>query len=140
MTRIGGKMTLTFNSEKYKELLCQYQPKIIKTEAENEAALKVVEQLMHSHKRTPEEDELYDLLITLIEKFEREYYQPGKESTPHSILNFLMEQKGVEQADLIEIIGSQEIVSEIIDGRREIDKAQAKALGKYFNVDASLFI
>ncbi|MDJ0692412.1 MAG: hypothetical protein QNJ41_28475 [Xenococcaceae cyanobacterium MO_188.B32] len=58
-------MTLTFDSEKYKELLCRHQPKIIKTEAENEAALKVVEQLMHSDNCTPEEDELYELLITL---------------------------------------------------------------------------
>ena len=52
--------------------------KIIKTEAENRAALKVVEQLMHADNRTPEEDELYELLITLIEKFEQEYYQPGE--------------------------------------------------------------
>ena len=95
---------------------------------------------MHSHKRTPEEDELYDLLITLIDKFEREYYQPGKEATPHSILNFVMEQKGIDQADIVEIIGSEELLAEIIDGRREMNKAQAKALGKYFNVDASLFI
>lgn len=138
--RIGGKMTLTFNSEKYKDLLCQYQPKIIKTEAENEAALKVVEQLMHSEQLTPEENELYNLLITLIEKFEGEYYQPGIASTPHSILSFLIEQKGVEQADLVDIIGSKEIVSEVMDGKKEINKAQAKALGKYFNVDPSLFV
>ena len=48
-----------------KESKIRYQPKIIKTEAENEAALKVVEQLMHSDNCTPEEDELYELLITL---------------------------------------------------------------------------
>ncbi len=132
-------MTLTFNSEKYKELLCQYQPKVIKTEVENEAALKVVEQLMHSDTRTPEEDELYALLIILIEKFEREYYQPGEKSNPHSILNFLIEQKGIEKKDLVEIIGSEELLAEIIDKQKEINKAQAKALGKYFHVDASLF-
>ena len=82
MTRIDGKMTLTFDREKYNELLCLYQPKVIKSEAENEIALKVVEQLMHSDSRTPEENELYDLLVTLIEKFEQEYYQTGVTSTP----------------------------------------------------------
>jgi HTH-type transcriptional regulator/antitoxin HigA len=66
-------MTLTFNPDKYKELLTVYLPKVIKTESENEQALVIVEDLMH-RKRSPEENELYQLLITLIEKFEQEYY------------------------------------------------------------------
>ena len=68
-------MTIAFNPEKYKELLFNYQPKIIRTEAENEKALAMVEELMHRKDRTPEEEELYELLITLIEKFEQEYYR-----------------------------------------------------------------
>ena len=68
-------MTLTFNPEKYKEILFNYQPKIIRTEVENEKALAIVEELMHRKDRTPEEEELYELLITLIEKFEQEYYR-----------------------------------------------------------------
>ncbi len=140
MTRIGGKMTLTFDIEKYKELLCRYQPKVIKSEAENETALEVVEQLMHSDNRTPEENELYDLLVTLIEKFEQEYYQPGITSTPQSILHFLMEQKGIVREDLEEILGSQDIAAKILNGELEIDRDRAKELGNFFNVDSSLFI
>ena len=140
MTKIGGKMTLTFDREKYKELLCKYQPKIIKSEAENETALKVVEQLMHSDNRTPEENELYDLLVTLIEKFEQEYYQPGVTSTPQSILNFLMEQKGIVVEDLATVLGSQDIVTKVLDGKLEIDRDHANVLGDFFNVDSSLFI
>jgi HTH-type transcriptional regulator/antitoxin HigA len=40
-------MTLTFDKTQYSQLLFQYQPKIIKTEAENEKALTIVERLMH---------------------------------------------------------------------------------------------
>ncbi len=40
-------MTLTFNPEKYKELLARHLPKVIKTESENEKALAIVEELMH---------------------------------------------------------------------------------------------
>ncbi len=133
-------MTLTFNQEKYKELLCQYQPKVIKSEADNETALKVVEELMHSDNRTPEENELYDLLVTLIEKFEQEYYQPGVTSTPQSILHFLMEQKGIVRKDLGEILGSQDIAIKVLDGKLKIDRERAKVLGGFFNVDSSLFI
>jgi len=84
-------MTLTFNSEKYKELLTAYLPKVIKNEAENEQALAIVEDLMH-RSRTPEENELYQLLVTLIEKFEKEYYQPHQPNNPESMLGFLLEE------------------------------------------------
>ena len=56
-------MTLTFSAQKYSNLLVKYQQKPIKTEEENEGALAVVEELMHLHDRTPEEDALYELLI-----------------------------------------------------------------------------
>ena len=140
MTKIGGKMTLTFDQEKYQELLCQYQPRVIKSEAENETALKVVEQLMYSKNRTPEENELYDLLVALIEKFEQEYYQPGITSTPQSILCFLMEQKGIVAEDLLTVLGSQEVVNRVLDGKLAIDRDRAKVLGNFFNVDSSLFL
>ncbi|MEH2231282.1 MAG: hypothetical protein V7K71_16945 [Nostoc sp.] len=46
-------MTLTFNPDKYNKLLTAYLPKLIKSEAENEQALGIVEDLMH-RERTPE--------------------------------------------------------------------------------------
>ncbi|OUL31835.1 transcriptional regulator [Nostoc sp. RF31YmG] len=133
-------MTLTFNSDKYKELLSQYQPKLIRDEQENEKALAIVEELMHRSNRSPEEDEFYELLIILIEKFEQEYYLPGKASQPDSILHFLMEQRDIKESDLVGVIGSQRIVSEVLNGKQEINKAQAKALGEFFRVDTGLFI
>jgi HTH-type transcriptional regulator / antitoxin HigA len=47
----------------YIYLLSEYQPKLIKTEEENEQALAMVEKLMHLSNRTPEQQELYELLI-----------------------------------------------------------------------------
>ncbi|MBW4669843.1 MAG: transcriptional regulator [Cyanomargarita calcarea GSE-NOS-MK-12-04C] len=133
-------MTLIFNPEKYQELLVKYQPKIIRTEEENEKALAIVEKLMHQPNRSLEEDELYALLITIIEKFEQEYYSPGDDSTPRSMLLFLMEQRGIKQSNLVGVIGSKGIVSEVVNGKREISKAQAKALGDFFKVDPGVFI
>ncbi|MFN6515368.1 MAG: hypothetical protein RMY29_012855 [Nostoc sp. CreGUA01] len=46
----------------------------------------------------------------------------------------------MEQSDLVEIIGSSEIVAKVINGELEITKEQAEALGKFFHVDGSLFI
>jgi HTH-type transcriptional regulator/antitoxin HigA len=133
-------MTLTFNPEKYSQLLVRYQPKVIRNEEENERALAIVEELMHRHNRSPKEKKLYELFITLIEKFEREFYSPGAASNPHSMLLFLMEQQDIKQEDLVGVIGSEEIVAEVVKGKRKISQEQAKAIGKIFKVEASLFI
>ena len=140
MTRRNGKMTLTFNPEKYKELLFNYQPKIIRTEVENEKALAIVEDLMHRKDRTPEEEELYELLITLIEKFEQEYYQPSLTSTPHSLLLFLLEQRGLEPKDLVELVGTEEVITDLVNGVQNTYKKYAMILGKFFKVDPSIFV
>jgi HTH-type transcriptional regulator / antitoxin HigA len=100
-------MTLTINPKIYGDLLAQYQPKIITTEEENERAIAVVESLTHKSDLTPEEDQLLELLITLIEKFETEHYPLNNLSTSLSRLTFLMEENNLRQADLIEIFGSK---------------------------------
>jgi HTH-type transcriptional regulator / antitoxin HigA len=131
-------MTLTFNPEKYKDLLIQHQPKLIQTEAENERALAVVEGLMHRRDRTPEEDALYQLLIALIEKFEQSHYSPPSTS-PQSMLLFLMEQRQLVPNDLIEVLGSATTVTAVMTGDVPIDPQQAKSLGRLFQVDPELF-
>jgi HTH-type transcriptional regulator / antitoxin HigA len=138
-------MTLTFNPTRYSELLAQYQPMLIKTEEANERALAIVEELMHRPQRSLEEDALYDLLVALIEKFEQDYYQPGSRSTPQSMLLFLMEQRNVAVADLVAVLGSEQLVADVMSDscaprvRSEISASQIQALGKFFQVDPGLF-
>jgi HTH-type transcriptional regulator/antitoxin HigA len=114
-------------------------PKVIESEAEYEQALTMTEQLHFKKSRLPEETALYLLLVTLIEAYETENY-PMEPSSPHDILLHLMESSGTRQADLVGIIGSSGVVSEVVNGKRAISKAQAKALGEYFNLSPSLFI
>ncbi|MEH2043308.1 helix-turn-helix domain-containing protein [Nostoc sp.] len=132
-------MTLTFNPEKYKELLTAYLPKLIKIEAENEQALEIVEDLIH-RERTPEEDELYQLLITLIEKFEQEYYQPSQQKNPTSMLLFLLEESERSRDYLVSVLGTENLVDNILNGQEKINIEQARKLGEFFHVDSSLFI
>lgn len=56
------------------------------------------------------------------------------------MLLLLMEQQGISQEDLVKIIGSSEMVSSLINGEKEIDIKQAKDLGKFFNIESSLFL
>lgn len=132
-------MTITFDLNIYSSLLSKYQPRIIKTEEENEIFLEVVEELLSRTNLTPEEDALLELLVKLIEDFEDKHYQLNT-STPQSRLLHLMDARSIEAADLVEIIGSSEAVVEVINGQLEISKKQAEALGKFFHVDPGLFL
>jgi HTH-type transcriptional regulator / antitoxin HigA len=131
-------MIHTINRNVYGDLLAQHQPKAIETEAENEAAIILAESLEH-RQRTPEEDALLELLIILIEKFEETSYPlPNLESD--RMLLHLMEARNMKQEELVGVIGSRGVVSEIVNGKRSISKAQAKVLGELFHVSPSLFI
>ena len=131
-------MIHTINRNIYGNLLAQHQPKAIETEAENEAAILLAESLEH-RQRAPEEDALLELLIILIEKFEETSYPlPNLESD--RMLLHLMAARNMKQEELVGVIGSRGVVSEIVNGKRSISKAQAKTLGQLFNVSPSLFI
>lgn len=139
MTKTTGKMTLTFDSEVYSKLLSQYQPRVIKTEEENEHFLAVVEDILSRSNLTPEEKTLLELLVRLIEDFENQHYQINV-STPRSRILHLLEAQDLELGDLVPIFGSSELVDKVINGEVEVKKQQAEMLGNLFHVDASLFV
>ncbi|MEG4145768.1 transcriptional regulator [Microcoleus sp. Pol12B5] len=132
-------MILTFDGATYSNLLAEIAPRAIETEEEYDRLLAVAERLTFAKNLTPEEKVLYKLLVTLIEVYETENY-PIEKSEPHEILQHIMESSGTRQADLVGIIGSSGVVSEVVNGKRAISKAQAKALGDYFKISPSLFI
>jgi HTH-type transcriptional regulator / antitoxin HigA len=133
-------MTLTFSETQYSELLSHHQPKLIKTEAENDRALATVEDLMHRTDLTPEENELLKLLVLLIERFETEFYQAGAQSSPQSMLEFLMDQQALTPADLLAIFPSESEVQAVLQGNRDLTLTQVKALATRFNVKPNAFV
>jgi HTH-type transcriptional regulator / antitoxin HigA len=133
-TKMGGKMPLTFDQNAYGSLLLQYQPKLIQSEEENEAAIALATELEHCANLTTEESAPLDLLVTLLEQCEAEHY-PIPQSSPLDMLMHLMESRECKQEDLICIIGSCGAVAEVVNGKRSISKVEAKALAEYFNVD-----
>ena len=60
--------------------------------------------------------------------------------TPRDVLLHLIEVREIKQVELVGIIGSKGVVSEVVNGKRAISKAQAKVLGEFFNVNPSVFI
>jgi HTH-type transcriptional regulator / antitoxin HigA len=139
MTKTTGKMTLTFDSEVYSKLLSQSQPRVIKTEEENDRLLAVVEDLLSRPRLTAEENALLELLVRLIEDFENQHYQLNV-STPLSRILHLLEAQDLKTDDLVSVFGSSELVSQVINGEVGVTQEQAEMLGKFFHIDASLFV
>ncbi|MGH9799534.1 MAG: helix-turn-helix domain-containing protein [Blastocatellia bacterium] len=128
------------NREKYGSLLATALPIVIRTKAENDYYLSVVEGLMRKGDEISKEEEaLLDLLTLLIETFERSYYRI-KKAAPREILKELISANRLKQSDLLPVFGSKNRVSEAINGKREITKEQAEQLAEFFHVSADLFI
>jgi HTH-type transcriptional regulator / antitoxin HigA len=133
-------MTSTFNATAYIDLLSKTIPSVIETESEYQRLLAITESLHFNKNRTLEEQKIYKLLVTLIEIYESQQHSIPA-STPQEILQHIMESSGLRQTDIAEIIGaSSGVVSQIVNGKRAISKAQAKVLGQQFKVSPSLFI
>lgn len=82
---------------------------------------------------------LLDVVGALIENYEDDNVSLPS-SSPRETLKFLMEEHGLKQSDLSEELGSQGVVSEILNGRREINARQAKALAARFSVSPLAFL
>ncbi|MBD2578652.1 transcriptional regulator [Oscillatoria sp. FACHB-1406] len=137
VVKIDGKMTLAFDSGTYTNLLIKYQPKVIKTEAENDRAVALAEELDRRSHRTPEEESLLELLLILIEKFEEVHY-PIPQSSGVSILLHLIEENGLSSDDLAGILGERVNITDMIDGKQSMNRSQVRSLADYFNIDEKL--
>ncbi len=142
IARTSGKMTLIFDHKQYVDLLARYQPKLIESEEEYRQALSVIEYFIFKKERTPEELALYDLTLLLVKNYESQIssMDDWRSQPPHEMLQYLLQTSGRKQADLVGLIGSSGVVSEVVNGKRAISKSQAKKLSDLFQVSPSLFI
>ena len=81
---------------------------------------------------------LMEVIASLIESYENSQDYVG-EAQPINVLKELMEQHGLTQKDLGEI-GSQGVVSEILNGKRELNVRQIRSLANRFNVSPAVFV
>jgi HTH-type transcriptional regulator / antitoxin HigA len=124
----------------YGKLLAAELPRPIRSEREFERMAARLEELdFAKRKLTPEERALREILAALIEVYDEEHHHVP-EQPPHEMVKHLMEQRGLKQADLVAVLGSRAQVSDLVNGKRGVSKAQAKALAEYFGVSAELFI
>ncbi len=88
-----------------------------------------------SHRLMP----LLDLITRQIEAYEAEHHVLP-DAPAAAVLAYLMQEQELRQSDLAAELGGQSIVSAILNGRRELNTRQIKALAKRFKVSPAVFL
>ncbi len=126
-------------SPAYSALLVRFPPRVIRSEEQNEGYIQALYELeQNQNSWSHEEAELADLLTLLIENYEEKHYQLPK-SSPLQMLQFLMDQHGLKQKDLVDVFGTPSVASEVLNSKRELSKEHIRRLSVRFHVSPELF-
>src|SRR5882724_6625671 len=113
---------------------CVMDIRPVRTKADYRATLKEVESLMSAKAHTPEGDRL-DVLVTLIEAYERSHFPMDLPDAVDAI-KFRMEQSGLTVKDLEPVIGRLNRVYEVLSRRRPLTLRMIERLHTKFGIPA----
>jgi HTH-type transcriptional regulator/antitoxin HigA len=110
----------------------------IKSQRDYRRVLKEVEGLMSARRNTPEGDRL-DVLVTLVEAWERKHYSLDLPD-PIEAIKYHMEQNGLQPRDLIPFIGNRNRVHEVLNRKRELTLNMIRQLHEGLGIPAESLI
>jgi HTH-type transcriptional regulator/antitoxin HigA len=120
---VVSKVLSTFETEQQYNKAVRWLDELIDEAGENEALL--IESLI-------------DTLGTLVKDYEDRNI-PEPDADPIDCLKFLMEEHNLKSSDLPKM-GNQEVVSDILSGKKPLTVKQIKALSERFNVSPAVFV
>src|SRR5690348_17874632 len=112
--------------------------KPIKNRRDYQRTLKDIAGLMSAKRNTPEGDRL-DVLVTLVEAWERKHYRLDLPD-PVEAIRYHMEQNGLQPRDLVPFIGSRNRVHEVLNRRRELTLSMIRRLHEGLGIPAESLI
>jgi HTH-type transcriptional regulator/antitoxin HigA len=112
--------------------------KPIKTKKDYELAMTRLETLFDAKKGTSKGDEL-EILTLLIEKYEDDNF-PIDLPDPVEAIKFRMEQLGLTQTDLAEVVGQKSRASEILNRKRKLSLEMIRQLHNSWHIPTEVLI
>lgn len=110
----------------------------IRNEQDYQNALDRLEVIFDAKKGTPEGDEL-EILSILIDKYENENF-PIDMPDPIEAIKFRMEQMGMNQKDLAEVVGFKSRVSEILNKKRKLTLDMIRKLNTQLHIPTDVLL
>jgi len=121
----------------YGALLAEEKPEVVSAERRNQLYIERLEKLTGKEVVGPAEEKLI-ALFTLLEEYESRHY-PVPEAGPLDIIRHLMEAHKLRQKDLVDVFGTESIVSDVLNGKRNLTKEHIRRLSTRFHVSWSVF-
>jgi HTH-type transcriptional regulator/antitoxin HigA len=113
-------------------------PKPITSDAQNERSISALLEMDRRGHLTAAEKKYAEVLALLVEAYEDKHY-PIRAASPVEVLAELMSANNLRQKDLAPTLGSESVVSEILSGRRELNRRHIERLSKRFKVSPEVF-
>jgi HTH-type transcriptional regulator/antitoxin HigA len=114
------------------------QVKPIKNKRDHTQALRRIEELWGAERGT-EDGDLLDLLVTLVDVYEREHF-PIDLPDPIEAIKFRLEQQGKDYHALIGVVGQRTRVYEVMRGDRPLSLAMIRSLNAMLRIPAEILI
>jgi HTH-type transcriptional regulator / antitoxin HigA len=132
---VGGASPL---ENRYLELLIQFPPKPIASEADFLATQAVIDRLLDARSLTPQERDYLNLLGMLVHEYEEKHVSiPDLQGV--ELLKALLEELDLKQKDLVPIFKTESIVSAILNGQRQFTVEHIEKLAAFFHVSPAVF-
>jgi HTH-type transcriptional regulator / antitoxin HigA len=126
--------------DRYLELVCQVPLRPIRSEAELDSAIAMIDALLDLDKRSGDEEDYLDVLSDLVEKYEDEN-DPMPTVASTEMLRFLIDNRATTQTEVATETGiAESTISEILAGKREMNRKHIEALARHFRVNPAVFM
>ncbi len=124
----------------YLRLIRTWPLRPIRGDVELGQAIDVVNALVDADDLDEEGRDYLDVLSDLVEKYESAQH-PMPAVSDADMLRHLIEARGVNQTDTAEATGiADSTISEVLSGRRKLNRAHIEALAKFFKVGPAVFM
>jgi len=110
----------------------------IRNEKDYQKALKRLDEIFDGKKGTEKGDEL-EILSILIDRYENDNFPIGMPD-PIEAIKFRMEQMGMKQKDLAELVGFKSRVSEILNKKRKLTLEMIRKLNTVLHIPTEVLI
>jgi HTH-type transcriptional regulator/antitoxin HigA len=122
----------------YDALITRFVPRAIHDEQDYEDAMAVIEGLLAKPELHASEQEYLALITQLLAAYEATH-DPVADVSGVEMLRFLMAEHNMKQKDLVDIFKTPSILSEVLSGKRELNKSHIEGLARRFNVSPAVF-
>jgi HTH-type transcriptional regulator/antitoxin HigA len=125
--------------EEYLALVRAFPLLSIRDDAHLAAALAVIDRLTGQAERSAAAAAYLAALTDLVETYESAHVVIPP-TTGREALRYLMEENGLTQADLVPLLGTPSVVSEVLSGKRRLALTHIQRLAAYFGLPTDVFI